>query len=120
MSDVSGAPCALVVTSSLAVRKSDGRNRAALDGLGREGLLCGGDIWAENCVKWKVSPPSSWKENVLGRGNSRCKGSEMGESCCVRDPAAWAAWLQWGEHVGLWSVVGLRSRESDQMGLYGP
>lgn len=50
--------------------------------------------------------------NVPGRGSSKCKGSKTEEISHIPEPAE----SQWGEQWGLWSVVRLKSKESDQTG----
>lgn len=62
----------------------------------------------------EVSHTSRWRENILGQGNSKWTVSETEETWHVWESAERSAWLQWGEHVGLWSAVRLKSQESDQ------
>lgn len=44
------------------------------------------------------------------------EGTASGQVLRQRRPGMFGnhAWLQWGKHMGLWSVVRLKSQESDQ------
>ena len=71
-------------------------------------------------MEWRLSHPSSWKENVLGGGNSKCRGSGTGRAWNVWEWAERLVWRQWREHMGAVVCGALKSQESDHTGPHGP